>query len=232
MELRNFKQIIEHDVNPLLIFDSEGRLKYLNKSAELLINSTLPKELYDLALSHASKSFGSKVTHIDLSFKTYRFYAIMVYYEDENEIALQLYHKPMPIKKKIPLEGYSPTDINLLLEANIELFNMEYSGKITLFTDYALPKLFLNQNRFSQLLQKIFTSVKSSNSIDISLTIKLGESIHINDRKYPILLLKTRSNERKNSTYDEIELLAERSYINFISNENELILEIPYIKIG
>jgi nitrogen-specific signal transduction histidine kinase len=231
MELTKFNKIIEHDINPLLIFDKEGKLVYLNKSAELLINSTIPKELYNLAISHASKSFGSKITHIDLSFKTYRFYAISVYYENEEEISLQLYHKPMPIKKKLPLNGYSPTDINLLLEANIELFNMEYDGKITLFTDYDLPKLFLNQNRFSQLLQKVFLLCKESNLIDISLTIKLGESIHINDKKYPILLLKIRSCKREKSSFDDIEHLAEKSYINFISNENELILEIPYIKI-
>jgi len=230
MELNIFKQIIEYDINPLLIFDSEGRLKYLNKSAELLINSTLPKELYQLALSHASKNFGSKVTHIDLSYKTYRFYAISVFYENEEEIILQLYHKPMPIKKKIPLEGYSPTDINLLLEANIELFKMKYSGKITLFTDYALPKLFLNQNRFSQLLQKIFFYYEDSNNIDISLTIKLGESIHVNDKKYSILLLKIRSDLKNENSLDEIDLLSEKSHINFISKKDEVILEIPYIK--
>jgi len=231
MVLKNFKIIVENDINPILIFDKEGKLTYLNKSAELLINSTLPKELYDLAISHASKNFGSKTTHLDLNYKTYKFYAISVHYENEEEIILQLYHKPMPIKKKLPLNGYSPTDINLLLEANIELFNMEYDGKITLFTDYDLPKLFLNQNRFSQLLQKVFLSSKSSDLIDISLTIKLGESIHINEKKYPILLLKVRSKESEKTPFDEIELLAERSYINFISNKNELILEIPYIKI-
>ncbi len=227
----NFKTLIENDLTPLIIFDKHGKIVYLNKNAEMVVNVSTQKELYDLALSHAPKSFGSKVTHLNLSYKTFKFYAINVYYENEEEIVLQLYHKPLPLRKKMPLEGYVPTDINLLLEANIERFKIDFKGKITLFTDYDLPKLYLNQNRFSQLLQKIFGQCQEAQKIALSLTIKLGESIHINQKRYTILLFKIQPDKRETQEDESIERISEQNMINTILKKNEIILEIPYIHI-
>ncbi len=227
----NFKSLVEHDLTPIIIFNKQGKLIYLNKNAEMVVNVSTQKELYELALSHAPKSFGSKVTHLNLSYKTFKFYAINVYYENEDEIVLQLYHKPLPLRKKMPLDGYVPTDINLLLEANIERFKIDFEGKISLFTDYDLPKLYLNQNRFSQLLQKVFQQCQKAENIALSLTIKLGESIHINQNRYTILLFKIQPDQRETKEDDAIERLSEHNSINAILKPREIILEIPYIQI-
>ncbi len=223
--------IIENDANPLLIFDNTGKIKYLNKLAEFLLGSCQPKELYDLALSHAPKSFGAKITYIDLIYKTYHFYAINILYECEEEIVIHLYQQPLPLQKEILLDGYTPTDINLLLETNLELFKMNYQGNLKLFTDYDLPKIHLNQNSFSLLLRKIFEQVQSSIKIEISMTLKLGESIHINKKRYSILILKIKTDKREIANDAQIEKLSSQNHIVPFLKSHTIVLEIPFIRV-
>ncbi len=225
----NFKYLIDRDINPVIIFDSNGKIKYLNSVAELLITPSTQKEIYELSLSHAPKTFGSKTTHMELSYKTFKFYAINVLYENEEELAVWLYHKPMPQQESLTLDGYVPSDINLLLETNLELFKMHYNGGLSLFTDFDLPLIHLNQNRFSQLLQKVFSSFIFSKKLYIALTIKIGESIYIEDNRYSILLLKIKGDNRIKEHDKEIESLATQNHINPIFEDDKMYLKIPFI---
>ncbi len=129
----DFRFFIEYDANPFVLFNSQGKIVYLNSSAEMLMGSCSRKELFDITLSYAPKNFGYKKTLLDLSFGYFEFYAINVSYNNEEEIGIHLYNKPMvKINSVVNLEGYSETDINLLFEANIELFKMQYSGELQL----------------------------------------------------------------------------------------------------
>jgi hypothetical protein len=228
--LTDFKFLIENDANPLVVFNNLGKITYLNKSAELLIGFCTAKDLYELTLAYAPKNFGSKVTHIDLVYKAFKFYAINVLYNDEEEITIHFYNRPMDLQKEIILKGYTPTDINILLQANIELFRIQYTGKLSLFADYDLPEIQINQNSFSLLLRKIFEQCKDADKVDIELKIKIGETININNKKYTILVLQINTNERNKSNDKAIEKLSSENYINCFLPKNTFILEIPYIR--
>jgi hypothetical protein len=230
LTLTNFKFLIENDSNPLIAYNNIGKITYLNKSAELLVGFCSPRELYELAITHAPKNFGAKTTHIDLVYKAFKFYAINVLYESEDEISIHLYNKPMDLQKEIILKGYTPTDINILLEVNIELFRIKYNNKLTLFADCDLPKIQINQNSFSVLLRKIFEQCMDANRVDIELKIKIGETININRKKYTILILQIKTDIRNKNEDKAIEKLASQNYINCFLPENAFILEIPYIK--
>ncbi len=229
--LTDFKFFIEYDANPFVLFNSKGKIVYLNYSAEMLMGSCTPKELFDIALYYAPKSFGYKKTLIDLSFGYFEFYAINVSYSNEEEIAIHLYNKPMvKINRTINLEGYSLTDINLLFEANIELFKMQYSGELKLVTDYELPKLYIHQNNFSFLIRKIFEQMKNSPIIEIKIIIKIGELIVVNKKRYPIILFNFICKNRDKSRDKDIYNIATENYINAHFKENMVSLEIPAIK--
>ncbi len=104
-------------------------------------------------------------------------------YDNEEEIGIHLYHKPMvKLNDVLNLDGYSKTDINLLFEVNIELFKMQYRGKLELLTDYELPKLYIHQNNFSFLIRKIFEQMIISPKITIKIKIKIGEMIRVNGK--------------------------------------------------
>jgi hemerythrin len=229
--LTDFRFFIEYDANPFILFNSKGKIVYLNSSAEMLMGSCSRKKLFDITLSYAPKSFGYKKTLLDLSFEYFEFYAINVLYDNEEEIGIHLYNKPMvKLNSNANLEGYSETDINLLFEANIELFKMQYSGELKLITDYELPKLHIHQNNFSFLIRKIFEQMKTSPKIEIKIKIKIGELIIVNGRKYPIILFLFQSERRDRSRDKEILNIATENYINTHFGENYISLEIPAIK--
>jgi len=226
----DFKFFIENDSNPFILFSSLGKLKYLNTSAEILMGSCNPKELFKIALSYAPKNFGYNKTAIELSFGSFEFYGINVLYENEDFIGMHLYNKPMAkINDSSLLKGYTLTDLNLLLQANIELFDINYNGKIKLLTDYDIPKLQIHQNNFSMLLRNIFSQFKNNKKLEITMKIKLGERVIVNDKRYSIIILQVKSTSRYKEDDKEIELLALKNHINIHFKESATILEIPAI---
>jgi len=227
----DFKFFIEHDSNPFILFSNDGKVIYLNESAELIfLEPSVDKKLFNIALVHAPKSYGYKKTLLDLSLGSFQFYAINILYENDDEIAMHLYKKPVTkISNIVSLEGYSYTDLNLLLEANIELFKMQYKAKLLLFTDYDLPKFQLHQNNFSFLLRTLFAQFSNSKTVNITLKIKIGELIVVNDKKYPIVLLKIESDQRDTANDIEITKITSNHFINAQFNDQAVQLEIPAI---
>jgi hemerythrin len=226
----DFKFFIENDSNPFVLFSSEGKLKYLNNSAEILMGSCHPKELFKLALSYAPKSFGYNKTVLDLSFGSFEFYGINVLYENENIIGMHLYNKPMAkVDDSSLLEGYTLTNLNLLLQANIELFDIHYQGKIKLLTDYDIPELQVHQNDFSMLLRHIFAQFSENKKLEIIMKIKLGERIVVKERRYSIIVLQIKSEKRESTQDKEIELISLKNHINIHFKKCATILEIPAI---
>jgi len=230
MESIDFKFFIENDSNPFILFSNSGKIKYLNNSAELLMGACQPKELFEIALTYAPKCFGYHKTLIELSFGSFEFYGINILYENEEFLGMHLYNKPMAkIDDSSLLNGYTLTDINVLLQANIELFNINYQGRIKLLTDYDIPKLQIHQNDFSLLLRNLFDQFKDIEKLEIILKIKLGERIVVKEKRYSIIILQLKSNNRNSEKDKELELLALKNHINIHFKKNHTLLEIPAI---
>lgn len=230
MDSIDFKFFIENDSNPFILFSNRGKINYLNTSAELLMGSCQPKELFEIALAHAPKSFGYQKTLINLSFGSFEFYGINILYENEDVLAMHLYNKPMAkVNDNTLLEGYMLTDINIILQANIELFKINYIGDIKLLTDYDIPPFQLHQNNFSLLLRSLFTQFENSKNLEISIKIKLGERIVVKEKRYFIIVLQLLCQNRDSSQDKELELLALKNHINIHFKKNSTLLEIPAI---
>jgi len=226
----DFSFFIDNDINPFILFSNEGAILYLNKSAEFLMGIDIQKEIFSLALAHAPQSFGHKVTLMEINFSSYEFYGINTLYNNDHEIGIQLYSRPRPkITKEETLEGYTLTDINLLLQANIELFKMHYRGKLSLMTDYTMPEIQLHQNSFSLLLRKVFTQFQQATKLEITLTIKIGSKIIIGEKRYPIISLKLKADSREADSDRAIKDIALNNHIDIRFKEDMLILEIPAI---
>jgi len=230
MDSIDFKFFIENDSNPFILFSNKGKIKYLNISAELLMGSCQPRELFEIAIAHAPKSFGYQKTLINLSFGSFEFYGINILYENEEVLGMHLYNKPMAkVDENALLDGYMLTDINVLLQANIELFNINYVGKIKLLTDYDIPPFQLHQNNFSLLLRNLFAQFENSKDLEISIKIKIGERIVVKEKRYSIIILQLLCKDRDSSQDKELELLALKNHINIHFKENATLLEIPAI---
>ena len=226
----NFKFFIENDSNPFILFTSTGKIKYLNTSAEVLMGACTPKEVFNIALAHAPQTFGFKKSILALSFNSFEFYGINVLYENEEFMGIHLYNKPFKKSNtNMLLDGYSSTDINMLLQANIELFNINYAGELALFTDYDIPVFQMHQNNFSLFLRQLLSSFKKSKKLEINVKIKLGEQVVIKERKYAIIVLSVKSNLRDNQKDTELKELAEKNSIDLQLRKSLVTLEIPAI---
>ena len=230
--LTSFKFLLDHNNSPIFIFSNEGKVKYFNYNAELLSGMHITQELFKLAVTYAPQSFGARTIHLDLTYGSDNFYAITVLYESEDELSIYLYRKPRAmISTDLTLEGYTKTDINILLEANIELFKMKYSKKLTLFTDYSLPEFQIQQNSFSFLLRSILEKCYNANTVEISLKIKIAETIMLGGKKYPILMLTVRADKKEQRSNEVIEKLAFENHISTYFQNDLVVLEIPCIPV-
>jgi len=226
----NFESFVEWDNSPFVLFDHFGKIIYLNQAAEILFGYVNKKELYDIALSYAPQTFGYKTTSLTLAYDSFMFYAITVGYENEEQLSLRLYNTPrIKPTHKIETDKLITTDINILLEANIALFKTKNNNKLQLLVDQDLPPFKIDQNSFSKLLRKTLDAFRSSDSIDISLKLLIGQHVIINNKKESIVELAIEANGRYMDADDEINLLASQNQIKCITKEHSIKLEIPLI---
>jgi len=229
--LTDFKFFIETDINPFVIFDHSGKIKYLNNASEVLLGYVGKQELYDITLSYAPKDFGVRTTRMDLQYDTFSFYAFSVSYDNEDEISLHLYNKPrIESNTTLEMDRYHVTDINVLLEANISLFKLQNDNPLTLLVDQELPAFKIDQNQFSKLLRKILDAFRASDSIAISLKLLIGEFIIIQHKKERLIQLHIEANGRYFDSDEEIKKIAQQSHITTICKEHSIQLQIPFIQ--
>ncbi len=226
----NFQNFIDWDNSPFILFNASSKILYLNNSAEILFGYVSKRELYDLALAYAPQDFGYKTTTLSLNYDAFTFYAITVGYENEDEISIRFYNAPR-IRSSTPIEREKlvNTNINLLLEANIALFRTKNSNILQLLTDHDIPAFKIDQNKFSKLLRKTLDSFRSSDSINITLTLLPGEHVIIEGKKKPIVQLIVEANGRYSDTDEEIKNIAMQCHISHLMKERMIKLEIPLI---
>jgi len=227
----NFQYIAEYDPSPLIVFDSKGHILYANNSAEILLGYADSKELFSISMQYAPATFGSKTTTVDIHFSHLRFYAVNVCYENEEWIAIRLYYRPRNVEnRKLNKDSFIDTDINLLLDASIAMFNSEYSGRVTLMTDRDMPSFKLNQNNFSKLIRKILESFIECKRVDISLMMGIGEAIIIEDEKFQVVKIKFKSDCRDIGEDIKIDYLCSLMNIVPLFEDDVIIIDVPFIK--
>jgi len=227
----NFESFIEWDNSPFILFNNQGKIIYLNNAAEILFGYVSKKELYDIALSYAPQSFGYKTTTLSLSYDSFMFYAITVGYENEDQLSLRLYNTPrLKPARKLETDKLIITDINILLEANIALFKTKNTNKLRLLADQDLPAFKIDQNNFSKLLRKTLNAFRSSDSIDISLKLLIGQHVIIENKKEAIVQLSIEANGRYTDADEEVRTLSSQGQIKCMTKEHSIKLEIPLIQ--
>jgi len=227
----DYNFLLEVDNNPIIVFNYNGKILYLNNNAEILMSYVSPKEIFSLAINNAPKDYGTKTTQIELIYNYLKFYAINVSYNSDEWIAIRLYYRPRD-KKLAKRNGSNSevlSDINLLLDVAIVQYKIEANTNIRVFTDQDIPKTLLNQNDFLKLLRKTLSSFKNSSHLDITLKLGIGEHIIINDKRYPLINLIFSSNGRYCNEDKSIKELSSELFLVSNLTENSIDFEIPLI---
>ena len=220
--------MLENDLHPFILFDNNGKIKDFNKEAEFLFNYVKPKELYELAVSYASLSFGFKNKYLVLKYGKLNFYAITVGYINDVEIGLRLY-KEVCQKDKITInENIELTNIFSLIELSKTTTLLQSNIQINEIYDVSIPEIKLNINEFLLILNKCFETFKNNSTLELKVYVKIGEYSKINDKKYQIISIDFKSLENIKINKD-LKLQIVNTNIDLFVENDILKLEFPMI---
>jgi nitrogen-specific signal transduction histidine kinase len=222
-----FEEWVELDLNPILSFSSNAKIIYSNSEAQFLLNRIKQKELFDLALTYAPKTFGALTSYIDLTIKNYTFYAITVTYQNEDEIHMKLYKSAMVKKEsKLNIKNINSTNIFTLVDLAISTSKIKNNINFTKNYDPSIPEFKLDASSFIKTLNQIFDVFKDKENVSCSILLKIGEYIKIDNKKYSLISVEIGSNEK--SDFSVLNIKETSSFI-FTSDENKVTLDLPLI---
>lgn len=222
-----FEDWVELDLNPVITFSSTSKILYSNSEAQFLLNRIKQKELYDLALKYAPKSFGAETSYIDLTIQNYTFYAITVKYDNEDEIHMKLYKSTMAKKEAtLNIKNINSTNIFTLVDLAISTNKIKTDTTYRKNYDPSIPEFKLDASLFIKTLNQAFEAFNGSIDINCSILLKIGEYIKIGGKKYSLISVKITSDK------DAVkELLQYKEGSSFIlsCDKNEITIDLPLI---
>jgi hypothetical protein len=222
-----FEEWVELDLNPILSFSSSAKIIYSNSEAQFLLNRIKQKELFDLALTYAPKTFGAQTSYIDLNIKNYTFYAVTVMYENEDEIHMKLYKSAMVKKEsKLNIKNINTTNIFTLVDLAISTSKIKNDINFTKNYDPSIPEFKLDASSFIKTLNGVFEVFKDKNSVTCSILLKIGEYIKIDNKKYSLISVEIFSNEKND--FSSLNIKDNNSFI-LTSDENKVTIDLPLI---
>ncbi|QKF66896.1 hypothetical protein AVENP_1342 [Arcobacter venerupis] len=222
-----FEEWVELDLNPILSFSSTAKIIYSNSEAQFLLNRIKQKELFDLALTYAPKTFGAQTSYIDLNIKNYTFYAVTVMYENEDEIHMKLYKSAMVKKESnLNIKNINTTNIFTLVDLAISTSKIKNDINFTKNYDPSIPEFKLDASSFIKTLNGVFEVFKDKNNVTCSILLKIGEYIKIDNKKYSLISVEIFSNEKND--FSSLNIKDNNSFI-LTSDENKVTIDLPLI---
>ena len=224
-----YENWIELDLNPIFSFYANGKISSSNHETQFLLNKIQIKELYDLSLKYAPKSFGSLTTYINLTLKTYTFYAITIFYENDDEIHMKLY-KSVIVKNDSKIDTNNTNMTNIFTLTDLAIANKQINSDILYNKNYdpSIPQLKINATQFIKALNYIYEYFNNSTSITTSIMLKIGEYIKIENKKYSIVCIKIKADIKsldKNFLYKD-----DTASFIFTVEGNCVFIDLPLIQ--
>ncbi len=223
-----YEEWVEIDLNPIISFSSNGKITYSNQEAQFLLSRIKQKELFDLTLKHAPKTFGIETTYFDLSLKNYSFYAITVKYENEDEIHMKLYKSAM-VKKdsELSTKNTNITNIFTLVDLAISTKKIKSNAKFIKNYDPSIPEFKINASEFIKALNLIYDNFQESEMLTTSVILKIGEYIRLEGKKHSIISVEVFSSTKcstENFNYKD-----ENASFIVTKDEDKITIDLPLI---
>ena len=222
-----FEEWVELDLNPVLSFSSNSKIIYSNSEAQFLLNRIKQKELFDLALTYAPKTFGALTSYIDLNIKNYTFYAITIMYENEDEIHMKLYKSAMVKKENnLNIKNINVTNIFTLVDLAISTSKIKNDINFIKNYDPSIPEFKLDASSFIKTLNQIFDAFKGNKNVSCSILLKIGEYIKIDEKKYSLISVEISTD--KENDFSSLNIKENNSFI-LTKDENKITIDLPLI---
>jgi hypothetical protein len=222
------QQWIEYDYNPFILFHANGKIASLNAEAQFLLGSTTAHEIFELAQTYASISFGFKTTFIELEYGRYKFFGLTVGYQDEEQIGIKLYQAP-----SYKLTATKPhgelTNIFTIIDLCIATNSINSEILFKKDFDPTIPDVIVDSNKLIKLLNKIYEYFQQNNEITTKVFFRIGEHIKFEEKKYSIFSIAIKAQTSNEKKVAELELLAKNSSFYIDISKQQVIINLPMI---
>jgi len=221
------QQWIEYDYNPFILFSSNGKIISLNSEAQFLLGSASQTELYELATTYASISFGFKTTFIELRFGRYKFFGLTVGYENEDEIGIKFYQVPsFQLNKPKPKGELANiyTLVDLCISTNSISSDITFSREF----DPTIPEVVIDSDSFIKVLNKTYDCFEENKQINTKIFYRIGEHIRLEDKKYSLFSIEVSSKNINKQKADKLEIFANNENI-YIDINKTITINIPMV---
>ncbi|NPA56960.1 MAG: hypothetical protein GXO19_04385 [Epsilonproteobacteria bacterium] len=189
-----YREFFEHSVDPFIIFDADGNVLEYNDEGEYILSKIDKSELFNLAVSHASMTFGFKQTLLELTIGHSTFCAINVGYMSSDVIGLVLHKNLCNKRYKNLSQNLQYANIFTLVDIAINT-NVDEEVRIVREYDASIPEFKININRFLQFLNKIFKQLTDVGVIKITIKMATGETVVIDGKRYQIVSIDIVANK-------------------------------------
>ncbi len=219
----------EYDLNPFVIFNNQGKLLHYNQEAEYILSFVSPHKLYELAVNHAPKSFGTKRSQVHLRYDRYTFCALLVGYIDDEKIGIKLY-KEMTSVSSEPIKG-DTTTVNLFSLLQLSK-NSVFASRDILITeslDPTVPEMKLQVEKFLKLLNNVFMQFVNNREIEIVVKLKIGQNMIVDGKSYPICNVRIKAISFNVQNNNLLYTLASEANVMLIIKDEKVIIEFPII---
>ena len=206
----------EWDINPLIIFDEKGNIKYCNQEAEIFLSYINKKEVYHFTITNAPKQKGIKTKFEPIKFKDFEFTGYSIGYQDDKEIGIRFFINTN--LHTIEPTNLEKVDLSMLLNFAIEYVTLKQNTKITTLFDPSIPPIMANKK---ELLNIIFEILEDQKEAKILTKVQIGEYMKIKEKKYPIIEIEIKTFPKKR---------IKSPYLEVINKESGYVIKIPMIK--
>ncbi len=220
------QKLIEHDFNPFVLFNSDGKVLSLNEQAQFIVTPFNSKELFELATTYANVTFGFKTTFMDIEFSSHKFFGITVGYEDEDQIGLMLYQMPAFSKKQKPTGEL--TNIYTLVDLCISTNSINSQTTFSKEFDPTIPEIIVDSNSFIKILNKIYSCFIQSQTIHTKIFYRVGELVVFDEKRYPIFSIEISAEKKDELQISELKNIVESNDIH-VDIHKKITINLPII---
>lgn len=222
------QRLLEHDFNPFVLFSSDGKILSLNEQAQFIVTPFNSKELFELATTYASVSFGFKTTFMDLEFSQQKFFGLTVGYENENQIGIKLYQIPSFNKKNKKPTG-ELTNIYTLVDLCISTNSINSKTSFSKEFDPTIPEIIIDSNSFIKILNKIYSCFIENEIINTKIYYRVGEHIIFDTKKYSLLSVEVSGQTQDLSKISELQKMIDTSNTHVELQNKRTTINLPMI---
>ena len=186
---------VQKDINPFIVFNEKGKIKYLNDEAEYFLSFVNEKEIFEFAINNLKDKFITINGHF--KFNKFDFVSASIGYE-EDEIGIKFYKSLLPAKN-IKIEGLTKINIFFILDFCRNYIFLDTKVEFEDLFDVDIPEFFADKKALINEINSVLLNFKNNfneNKLKVIVKFMLGEKMKVANKQYSVIGITIKSTNK------------------------------------